>query len=301
MSLLRLAGPGLVALAVTAGAAFADTVTITDGTGNEVAIDDTSRIVALGGDVSEIIFALGAGDRIVANDTTSVYPYEAVELPKVGYVRNVAAEGLLSMEPTLIIANSDAGPPATLDQIESVGIPVVRMVEDFEVESVPAKIRMIGSALSLDEEAEALAQDVEARLAEAIVTGVTDEDRVPALFILNASNGAPMAAGLHTRADSIIHLAGGRNVFDSHEGYRAFSPEAAIASEPRVIIMMSHTLEALGGLEGVRAHPALGLTPAATEGNVLAMDGLFLLGFGPRTPEAIAEVRGALESAAETD
>ena len=287
-------------LFLTPAVALADTVTVETATG-PVEITDASRIIALGGDVTEIIFALGAGDRVIATDTTSVYPAATAELPKVGYVRTVAVEGLLSLEPTLIIANGDAGPPATLDQIESIGIPVVRLGDDRSVDSIAWKIRTIGAALSLEDDAEVLAASVETRLDEVIVHNANDLSRLPVMFVLNAGNGAPMGAGRETRADTLITLAGGANVFSSFEGYRPLSPEAAIATAPQVLIMMDHTLAEIGGMEGLRAHPALGQTPAVRNGNVIAMDGLLLLGFGPRTPEAIAAVREGIDAARATN
>lgn len=271
-------------------------VSVVGADGNQIEIADASRIVALGGDVTEVIYALGAGERVIAADTTSIYPAEAFDLPKVGYVRNVAAEGLLSLGPTLIIANGDAGPPATLEQIESVGVPVLRLGDDNSVDTIGWKIRTIGAALSLGEAAEALASDVEARIDAATVQPADDATRVPVMFVLNAGSGAPMGAGRGTRADTLITLAGGHNVFSGFEGYRPLSPEAAVAAAPEAIIMMNHTFETLGGLAGVRGHPALRLTPAAQEGRIIAMDGLLLLGFGPRTPDAIEAVREGLQA-----
>ncbi len=269
-------------------------VTVVDVNGDTIEITDASRIVALGGNVTETIFALGAGDRIVGNDTTSVYPAEANALPKVGYVRGVSAEGLLSLAPTLVIANGDAGPPVALEQIEGIGVPVVRLGNDQDLESILFTIRTIGAALSLDDEADSLATDVAARFDGAAVADAADADRPSVLFVLNATSGAPMGAGRDTRADAIISLAGGRNVFDQFEGYRPLSPESAVAAAPEALLMMDHTFEALGGLEGVRRHPALMLTPAAQSGRIIAVDALLLLGFGPRTPEAIETVRDGL-------
>jgi iron complex transport system substrate-binding protein len=112
----------------------------------------------------------------------------------------------------------------------------------------------------------------------------------PVLFLLNIDAGAPVAAGSGTAADSIIRLAGGCNVFESHRGYKPLSIEAAVEAAPEVILLMQQRLDELGGTQQVLENPALKETPAARDGRVHAMDGLFLLGFGPRTPDAVLEL-----------
>ena len=78
--------------------------------GGAVEVTDVRRIVALNGDVNEIIYALGLGDNIVANDITGYYPAEADKKPKIGYQRTLSAETIFAQKPTLIIGNQDAGP-----------------------------------------------------------------------------------------------------------------------------------------------------------------------------------------------
>ena len=91
---------------------------------------DSSRIVVSGGSITEIIYALDAEDRIVAADRTSNYPAAALELPQIGYVRALSAEGVLSQSPTLLLGEDDSGPPEILDQLRAAGLPVASRSEE---------------------------------------------------------------------------------------------------------------------------------------------------------------------------
>ena len=94
---------------------------------------NASAIVSVGGPVTEIIYALGEQDRLVGRDTTSVYPPEANDLPNVGYMRALSAEGVLSLSPDLILARSTSGPPVTLDQLAASSVPIVLVEEQLSL------------------------------------------------------------------------------------------------------------------------------------------------------------------------
>jgi iron complex transport system substrate-binding protein len=114
------------------------------------------------------------------------------------------------------------------------------------------------------------------------------------LYILSATDGAPLAAGQNTAADGVIALAGGRNALQGYEGYKPLSPEAAVSANPDFVVVAQHGISSLGGLDGLAARPDLGLVPAIKEGRVLVLDATYLLGFGPRAAEATAELASHL-------
>ncbi|MDX2266150.1 MAG: ABC transporter substrate-binding protein [Hyphomicrobiales bacterium] len=256
----------------------------------------TARVVTLGGDVTEIVYALGAGGLIVGRDSGSLHPAEAAALPDLGYFRNVGAEGVLSLAPTLVLATASAGPPETLRQIAAAGPTVIRMPDRFTGEALIEKVRIAADALKARDAGDALASRLSASIAdaEAAISRMPREPRT--LFLLSARDGAPMAAGRDTAADGIIALARGVNVFSAHYGYKPISLEAAAAAAPQAIVMMDHTLTAMGGVNAVANHPALSLTPAAREKRVIAREGQYMLGFGPRLPEAMKDLAAALRA-----
>ncbi|SNR73452.1 heme/hemin ABC transporter substrate-binding protein [Puniceibacterium sediminis] len=256
----------------------------------------SDRIVSLGGSVTEIIYALGAGSRVIARDTTSSFPPEAEKLPDVGYLRALSPEGVLSVSPGLIIAEEGAGPPETIDVLRNAKLPYFEIPESYDRAGIVSKILAVGDAINEAEKARVLANALDASLgaaqARAEARGIEHRKRV--LFILSTQNDRILASGTGTAAAGIIALAGGDNAVTSFEGYKPLTDEAIIAAAPDVILMMDR-----GGDHGAAngellAMPAVTLTPAGKSGAVVRMDGLYLLGFGPRTADAVNDLSAAL-------
>jgi iron complex transport system substrate-binding protein len=276
--------------------ALAQTLVI-DAYGNEVTIDDTSRVVSLGGSVTEIVFALGAQGSLVAVDTSSVYPPEAVAaLPKVGYVRQLSAEGVLALEPSLIIATPSAGPPEVLEQLRDAGVTIVVVPDEDSIEGAKAKITTIGEIFGLSERAADLNRQIDLDVLEArlYLDAVRAEAKPRVMFVYARGAGALSVSGTGTSAHAMIALAGGENAVSEYEGYRPLTAEAAVTAAPEVLLFLSRGLESVGGVNGLRELPGLALTPAYEAGRVVAFDDLYLLGFGPRVGQAVLELTQAL-------
>jgi iron complex transport system substrate-binding protein len=269
---------------------------------NEVegALPDSSRIVAIGGSITEIFYALGEERLLIARDSTSVYPEAAFKLPDVGYMRALSPEGVLSVDPSAIIALEGSGPKEAVEVLRKAKVPYLTVPETFDRGGIVEKIKLVGQAIGAEQKAAELAASVDKDLeaAEARAAGIDRRRRV--LFILSAEGGKILAAGAGTAADGIIKLAGGDNAIDAFQGYRQLSEEAIVTANPNLILMMSR-----GGSNGptdadLLAHPAIASTPAGKDKRLLRMDGAYLLGFGPRTAAAAHDLAVALygESAA---
>jgi iron complex transport system substrate-binding protein len=248
------------------------------------------RIVSLGGAITEILFALGEGSKVVARDTTSYYPDAVWDLPDVGYVRQLSAEPILSFVPDLVVATDQAAPRTALDQVKSAGVPVALIPDVPTVEGTLEKIRAVAAAVGKEAEGEVLAAETEGAFAALEEALAKVEGTPEVLFILTASGGALMAAGQHTAAEGLIELAGGRNVVQGYEGYKPLSPETATAMDPAIVLITAHGLPVLGGVDALAARPDLGLIPAVQEGRILVVDAGLFLQFGPRAPHAVAEL-----------
>ncbi|WJR65701.1 ABC transporter substrate-binding protein [Neorhizobium sp. CSC1952] len=271
----RFAAAVLAAGLVAGGAAAADR-------GNP----EAKRIVSVGGTITEILYALGAEDRIVARDSTSFYPDAANSKPDVGYMRQLSAEGILGQKPDLILMEEGSGPPPVLEILKASEVPMVVVPTPPKVDAIGQKIRDVGAAVGLSDKAEALAAKTEADLK----TLQEDVAKIPGpkkkvLFVLSLSNNRVMAGGADTEAGAVIALAGGVNAAPTINGYKPLADEAVIAAQPDVILSMSRGDHALTP-EQVFAMPSMQTTPAAANKALITMDGLLLLGFGPRTPEA---------------
>lgn len=256
---------------------------------NAVAAD---RIVSVGGDVTEIVYALGAGDRLVARDTTSTLP-AAKNLPDVGYMRQLNAEGILSLKPTMVLASELAEPSLVLRQIADVGVKVVPVSGEASLDNVPHKIQQVASALNLEKQGAAVTQKYEQQLAAVPRTPL----KTKVLFILSHGGMTPMAAGQDTAADSIIKASGAQNAMQGFSRYRPLSQEGVVASAPDLVLITSDGFKTLGTVDKVWTLPGMALTPAAKNKQILVVDDMALLGFSLETPAALAALREAAERA----
>ena len=243
------------------------------------------RIVSIGGAVTEILYALGAESRIAAVDTTSVHPPAALQTkPDIGYMRALSAEGVLSLSPDLILMEDGAGPKEAVALIDAAGVPVQHVPSGHSVPNLLEKVRLVAASVGEESRGEAMAADMKAALDLAPI-----ERKRRVLFILSIADGRANAAGRGTGADAVIRLAGGENVFSGVEGYKTLSPEAAAALAPDIILMLDRGGPSSGD---PLALPALAATPAGQAGAVIRMDASYLLGFGPRTPDALRDLAG---------
>lgn len=258
--------------------------------------DGPRRVVAAGGSAAEIVFALGQGDRLIARDTTSSYPEAVLSLPDVGYVRRLSPENLIAMDPDLILAEHDAGPPETIEILAHAGVPMVTLPEALTPADVLAKINVTAQALGVPEAGTALIARTQADFDAAAAAAVTMPARPRVLFVLSLQGGRILAAGSDTSAAAMIGLAGGVNAVTGLSGYKPLTDEAAIAAAPDVILAMDRGGDMAVAASELLAHPALALTPAGQSGRVIRMDGLYLLGFGPRTGAAALELNAALRA-----
>ncbi|KPF97617.1 hemin ABC transporter substrate-binding protein [Rhodopseudomonas sp. AAP120] len=267
---------------------------VRDAHGRDVMISDSSRTVAVGGAITEVLVALGFSHRIVGVDSTSTFPPEAVkDKPNVGYLRQLSAEGVIGLNPTLILAMDSAGPKQTMQALEAAKIPLVSIPETFTEQGLLDKIRLIGHAMQADAGATCLANAVAQDFDQlrSLRARITRPARV--MFVMSLVNGQAMAAGRNTAANEIIELSGGVNAIDGYDGYKTINDEAIVAAKPDAVITIRRSRDSFEA-DAFYAHPAFALTPAGANRAFLAMDGLYLLGFGPRTPAAARDVAAAL-------
>lgn len=256
------------------------------------------RIVAVGGDVTEILFAVGAGARIVAVDSTSLYPRAAQDIPNVGYMRRLSPEPILALAPDHIIAIDDAGPAGAIDVLRQAGVRFTTIEDQPTIDGVIEKIERVADAVGANAAGKALAEATRQKVEAALAAVDRGARRPRAVFLLSVGRGAMLAGGRGTSADAIIVMAGGENIASEIEGYKPIEPEAMNARDPELVMVTYRTLEAMGGVDAVLASPLLAGTTAGKTGRVVAFDGLMLLGFGPRLADSIQAVSAALRPAA---
>jgi len=258
---------------------------------------DPSRIVSIGGAITEILYALGLEQRIVAVDSTSHYPPQALrDKPSVGYMRALSPEGVLGLNPSLILAIEGAGPKQAVSVLEAAGVGFVSVPDRFTGEGIIEKIRVIAAAAGVERRGECLANAVATDLDALARLRAGIEHPARALFLLSFVGDRAQVAGRATAAEGIMRLAGAANAISEFEGYKPVSDEAIIAAQPQAVLAMqrdAHPLDA----RTVFAHQAFALTPAAKRNALVSLNALYLLGFGPRTALAARDVAAALHPA----
>jgi iron complex transport system substrate-binding protein len=248
---------------------------------------EPSRVVTLGGSVTEIVYGLGQGDRLVGDDLSSLYPEAATRLPRVGYYRAVPVEGVLSLKPDLVLASEQAGPPDALKRLAGVGVRVVTVSDAPSVDSLKARIRGVADALGVAPAGERMVDEITRELARAEALPAT---KARALLLINRT-GSPQGAGRDTAANEVMHLAGLVNVLHDQQGYKPLSAEAVGALAPDLIVVTQASLDAGGGMEAFLRLPGIASTQAAAKRRVVVMDDLLILGMGPRLPLALTQLK----------
>jgi iron complex transport system substrate-binding protein len=252
------------------------------------------RLITVGGAITEVVYLLGAERQLVGSDTTSLYPPAAQQTAKVGYMRQLSAEGLLSLRPDVLVTTTEAGPTVVLDQLRSAGVRVEQVVADHQWPEVGRKIAAVGRAAGRERDAQALQQRLEDDWKKVQARVAAHQGRRPRVLFILAHSGSPMVSGRKTAADAVIRYMGADNAMGAFEGYRPMTAEAMAQAAPDVVLTTTQGIEALGGEHRLWERTELALTPAwkhrAQGRSLVHMDALVLIGFGPRLPAAVGEL-----------
>ncbi len=255
------------------------------------------RVITMAPNLTEIVFALGAGERLVAVSEYSDYPPEARRLPRLGGFLNPDVEAILALRPDLVIVRDYSR--RLEEKMAAFGVPVLR-VRDEAIADILVAVREVGRALGLPERAGALATALE-REVDSYRLRPEPEHRPRVLLVAGRTPGSLQdlyAPGAGTFLDEMIALTGGSNVFgDSKIAYPKLSKEEIIARDPEVILEpVSATSYA-----GTRPDPAdwkvLATVSAVRRGRVHVLEGDYLLIPGPRLGLALRDLERAIRGA----
>jgi iron complex transport system substrate-binding protein len=254
------------------------------------------RIVCVGSAITEIIYAIDASTMIVGVDTTSSYPKAAQLLPSVGYSRTLSAEGILALSPTQVLLTEDAGPPVVLRQLRDAGLALYLLPARHTFTGICDRVILTGKAIAYETQAEHLRQKLQQQWLQVETevrgkSGLNPSSRVLYVHSLNPSQ--IMVSGRNTNADAMIHYAGLSNALSGFKGYKPLTPEAVIAANPDIILITDQGIKAIGGITSLAKLPGIEKTSAMRFKRIISMDAVYLLGFGPRMPEAVLTLRRA--------
>ncbi|MDT0444209.1 heme/hemin ABC transporter substrate-binding protein [Streptomyces johnsoniae] len=268
-------------------------VTVPSADGTEVTVESADRIVPLSGSLAELVWTLGLGDRVVARDVTATFE-QAADLPVVTRGHDVSAEGVLSLRPDIVLAESTTGPDEAVAQIRAAGVPIVVFDAALGLDDIAPRTGAVAAALGVPSAGEELTARTADRIeaARADVPSGGDRPRVAFLY-LRGSASVYLLGGAESGAGSLIDAAGGVDAGAESGLERDFTPitsEALAAAAPDVILVMTKGLESVGGIDGLLEIPGIAQTPAGMDRRVAHIDDGVLLNYGPRTDEVLASL-----------
>ncbi|BAG22068.1 putative iron ABC transporter solute-binding protein [Streptomyces griseus subsp. griseus NBRC 13350] len=270
-------------------------MTVGSADGTEVTIDSTDRIVPLTGSLSEIVFTLGFGKQVVARDITATFE-QAEKLPVVTRAHDVSAESVLSLKPTIVLADTTTGPAEAIDQIRDAGIPLLVVEPAKELADVGRRIDTVAEALGVPSAGTELKERTEARIA-AVQKSIPDHEdgekpRVAFLY-LRGSASVYLLGGAESGAGSLLEAAGAVDAGKESgldKDFTAITSEALAKAAPDAILLMTKGFESVGGMDGLVKIPGIAETPAGMDRRIVTVDDGVLLNYGPRTDRVLAEI-----------
>lgn len=245
------------------------------------------RIVAAGGSVTEVLFALGLGEQLVAVDTSSVYPQAATRLPKIGYYRQLSPEGVLAQQPTVLVGHSQMGPAEVLAQIAAMGIEVVNVPHGYQTDSLYQLITTLAQRFNRQQQGASLVAEIRQQLSQLAGQHVTP---VAMAFLVSVGERGLMAAGSNTMPDALFDSAGITNAFGAVAGYQPVSVEALMAGAPTHLLVPAHAAAGQSAAELCQL-PALRFWAQQQGCQLSIVDPLIFMGLSPRLPQAVAQLQ----------
>ena len=262
-------------------------------TAESAALPDSTKIVSLNGALSEVIAAIGLEKNIVGTDVTSSYPESLKAKPKVGHNKNINAEGVMALQPDLVVGLKKEVTPALAAQFKAAGVKLLLLDQEYSIEGTKTLIHTLADSLHQSAKGDSLVKILNADFAK--VPAASKQVRKPkVLFIYARGTGTMMVGGTGTQVAKAIELAGGRNAITEFADYKPLTAEALVKANPDVILLFSSGLQSLGGAEGLVKVQGVKETNAGKNKKIIEMDGELLSSFGPRLGIAIKELAGKL-------
>ena len=254
--------------------------------------DDHSKIVIAGGSITEIIYFLKEDKKIVGVDVTSNYPKKSKDLPSIGYVRNLSTEGILSLNPTLILGEDDMGPPNVIQQIKEIDVDLRIIPEEKNISGIIKKILCVGSIIGASEKAQEM-------INTSLLPSIKELEKIQnysqikskkVMLILSMQGTSPIVAGIGTSGDGFINMIGAQNVFNSFDGWKPVSAESIIAANPEYILLPERDMHKNSNVNNLKTNPLFKNTIAGYRNNFISEDAMTMLGFGPRSIDSALKI-----------
>lgn len=238
------------------------------------------RIISAGAGLTELFFALGAEGSLVAVDMTSRQYAQQTDLPQVGYHRQLSAEGLMSLSPTMLIGTDEMGPETTLSMLTASKVEVLKVPTGNTLGLLNQRINTIAELTGKQTQAQQLKKQVLQDVVSLQSNPLSDPPNV--LFLMLNKDRAPTVGGNNTSINSVIELSGAINpAAKLMESYKPISFEGIIKMQPDYILVSQRAWDSFGGKANILEKlPLLGATPAGQHAQIVPVPSSALIGFG---------------------
>ncbi|MGF6593636.1 heme/hemin ABC transporter substrate-binding protein [Pseudomonas sp. 2835] len=249
---------------------------------------ETADTLVIGNDLAEIVDRLDGTSRLVGRDDSSRYPQAIASLPSVGYLRQLSAEGVLALKPQRLLISDAARPAIVLRQLNGLGLEVLSIARGKNIADIPAKIEQVAAAMDRQARAQPLLDEQRRLLAQLAKQPALKGPK--ALFIFNHAGMTPLIMGRGTEAQAALEQAGIENCA-TFNAYKQVAGEAMVSLAPDFVIVSKAGLAALGGEDNLWKLGGLTHTPAGQRRRLVQVDDQALLNLGPRTVQAMLQLR----------
>ncbi len=292
MAMIMVIGIALSAAACSTGNSTTTngSIQITDQLGRTVTLNGTpQRIISLAPANTEILFALGLGDKVVGDTDYCNYPAEAQNVSKVGGFSTPTIEKIVALEPYVVFA-APIHEDTVIPQLENLGIKVIALAPTTINETYDA-IELVGNVTGVQKAADTLVKNMKARInaVTSLVANLSDKEKPNVFYIV--WHDPLMSAGGDTLQSQIIELTGGKNIFVNSSGYPPVSLETVLDRNPDIIIASTGMGSGVDApLNWALNESRLQVTNASKEGKIFSINTDLTGRFGPRIVDAVEEM-----------
>lgn len=257
---------------------------------------ESQKIITAGGTITEVVNELGFGDQIIATDITSTFPAAMQQLPSIGYRNQIKAEGILALGPDLVLIEEGYLSPDVVEQLKAAQVEIHSFPKPVSVAGAKQLVSDLAAFFEVNEKGEEINSTIEKDILELNAYLAYQEDKPKAVFVMARGPETVFIAGDKTFAKEMFDMVKVETVATGFDEFAPLTPESLVSMNPEYLVFFESGIQSLGGKEGLTKIQGIDQTTAFKENQIVALDGQYLSGFGPRVGKAALELAKAVRN-----
>ncbi|MBA4300183.1 MAG: ABC transporter substrate-binding protein [Cyclobacterium sp.] len=257
---------------------------------------ESRKIITAGGTITEVVNELGFGDQIIATDITSTFPASMQQLPSIGYRNQIKAEGILALGPDLVLIEEGYLSPEVVEQLKASQIAIHSFPKPVSVAGSKKLVTDLAAFFEVNEKGEEINTGIENDIQELNAYLASQGDKPKAVFVMARGPETVFIAGDKTFAKEMFDLVQVETVATGFDEFVPLTPESFVSMNPEYLVFFESGIQSLGGKEGLTKIQGIDQITAFKENQIVALDGQYLSGFGPRVGKAALELAKAVRN-----